>query len=234
MPYNTVMRLSINKNRVWRFFVFILLFELSCFYRPVIKETGEQPETRLLLLDVTKSEVTPQENRNYLGKFKVTFYWIVEECNYSGNKTTPLYLENGKVLGYYCYKFVQDLKKESCAELADGRRISYLKRVNKVRVVDEFLGFNGYKIKPFISVATDPKVIPTGSKLYIPQLEKIDRGVLVGCESTAAPGTVFAHDIGSMVNNHHIDFFIGYKRNIKLFENAGIESSGLVDVYLID
>ncbi len=227
------MRLSINQSRYLRFFVFLLVFEISCFYRPVIKEVGEVPETRLLLLDITKQEVAPAENREYLGKFKVTFYWIVEECDYSGNKTTPLYLENGKLLGFFPYKFVQDFKKESCAELADGRRISYLKRANKVRVVNEFLGVNGFTIKPFVSVATDPKIIPTGSKLHIPQLIEIDRDIHVNGENYP-PGTVYAHDIGSMVNNHHIDFFVGYKRNIKLFNNAGIQSSGLVDVYLIN
>jgi 3D (Asp-Asp-Asp) domain-containing protein len=228
------MPLSIIKNRLLRFFIFILLLELSCFYRPVIKESGEKPETRLLHLDITKSDVVPEENRQYLGKFKVTFYWIVEESIYSGNKTTPIFLENGKVLGYFPAKFVADLKKEGCAELKDGRRISYLKKVNKVRIVNDFMGYGGYSIKPFVSVATDPNVIPTGSKLYIPQLTKIDRAVLVAGDGVEDQCVVYAHDIGAMVNNHHIDFFVGYKKNIKLFNDAGIESAGLVDVYLVE
>ncbi|MBS4015125.1 MAG: hypothetical protein KGZ86_01625 [Candidatus Latescibacteria bacterium] len=199
-----------------------------------MKEADEKPETRLLHMDITKSDLAPTENRQYLGKFKVTFYWIVEESDYTGSKTTPLYLENGKLLGYFCHKFVKDFKIESCAELKDGRRISYLKRAGKVRVVSDFLGYGGYTIQPFVSVATDPKVIPTGSKLFIPQLANIDRAVLVAGYGIEDHRHVYAHDIGSMINNHHIDFFVGYKRNIKLFNDAGIKSSGLVDVYLVE
>lgn len=222
------------KDRIMRFFVFLLVLGLSCIYRPVIKDDPHRPETRLLHIDINKSEQPERLNYKYLGKFKVTFYWIVEEKDYTGPKTTPLFLENGKLLGYFPSKFVSDFRKESCAELKDGRRISYLKKKNKVRIVSDFLGYGGYTLKPFISVATDPKIIPTGSKLYIPDMTKIDRVILIGLNDKYEPGIVYAHDIGSMVCDHHIDFFVGNKRNIKLFNDAGIESSGVVDVYLIE
>ncbi|MCS7258649.1 MAG: 3D domain-containing protein [candidate division WOR-3 bacterium] len=216
-------------------FLLPVLLVLSCFYRPVIKEPDTQPESKLLFLEVT----TPDSAQipfvpRYKGKFKVTFYWIVEEKDYSGKRDTPIYLENGKLLGYFPRKFVEDFKKESCAELIDGRRISYLKRVNRARIVKEFLGYGGYTIRPFQSVAVDPAVIPLGSKLYIPQLAKVDRASVVAHTNLEEPGVVYAHDIGSMVNNHHIDIFVGYKKNLKLFYDAGITSSCLVDVYLLE
>lgn len=213
----------------------LVLLGFSCCYRPVIKESEERPESRLLFLEVKKPDSLKLPlGAKYKGKFKVTFYWIVEEKDYTGKRDTPIYLENGKLLGYFPRKFVEDFKKESCAELIDGRRISYLKRANRARIVKDFLGYGGYTITPFQSVAVDPNVIPLGSKLYIPQLTKVDRAVAVAYGDLDEPGIVYAHDIGSMVNDHHIDIFVGYKRNLKLFYDTGVVSSGLVDVYLLE
>jgi 3D (Asp-Asp-Asp) domain-containing protein len=169
---------------------------------------------------------SPSGAMKYLGKFKVTFYWIIREEDYSGPKDTPLFLENGKLLGYFDYDFVQAFKKEACAELRGGKLISYMKRVNRVGIVREFLGINGYTISPFKSVAVDPSVITPGSKLYIPALTTM--------KNRPHNGTVYAHDIGSMINGHSIDIFVGYKENTKLLTDAGIESSSFVDVYLLE
>jgi 3D (Asp-Asp-Asp) domain-containing protein len=199
----------------------------------VIKESSRTPESSLLFLEVKKDTLKSPGLGKYCGKFKVTFYWIVEEKDYSGKRDTPLYLENGKLLGYFPRKFVDDLKKESCAELNDGRKISYLKKVNRVRIVNKYLGYGGYIITPFKSVAIDTSIIPLGSKLYIPQLAKIDQAFFVA-NNLEDPCIVYAHDIGSLVKNYHIDFFVGYKRNLKLFKEAGIHSSSLVDVYILE
>ncbi|MCX8015485.1 MAG: 3D domain-containing protein [candidate division WOR-3 bacterium] len=169
---------------------------------------------------------SPQGLMKYLGKFKVTFYWIVREIDYSGPKNTPLYLENGGILGYFPADFIADFKKEACAELKGGKLISYLKKANKVRVVREFLGVNGYTINPLKSVAVDPEIIPLGSKLYIPALTKLP--------NNQHNGIVYAHDIGSMITGNEIDIFVGYKQDCKLLTDAGIESSSLVDVYLLE
>jgi 3D (Asp-Asp-Asp) domain-containing protein len=219
---------NVSLKRFIRFLFLLLVFDLACFSSTVLHQPQSEiiaQESKLVFKDTVITQA-PTGNMKYLGKFKVTFYWIVEESDYSGAKNTPLYLENGSVLGYFPSSFVSDLKKEACAELKGGKCISYMKRVNKVRIVREFLGVNGFTISPLKSVAVDPSIIPIGSKLHIPALTQMN--------SYSHNGTVYAHDIGSMINGHSIDIFVGYKSNTKLLTDAGIESSSLVDVYLLE
>jgi 3D (Asp-Asp-Asp) domain-containing protein len=205
-----------------------MVFDLACFSSTVLHQSQREligQESKLVFKDTVVTQ-SPTGNMKHLGKFKVTFYWIVREDDYHGPKDTPLYLENGKLFGYYDYDFVQAFKKEACAELRGGKLISYMKRVNKVAVVREFLGVNGYTISPLKSIAVDQNVIPIGSKLYIPDLTQI--------KDYNHNGIVYAHDIGSMINGNSIDIFVGYKENTNLLTDVGIESSSLVDVYLLE
>lgn len=213
-------------KRAFSLFFLIAIFDLTCLPSTALKNPKSEvvaQESKLVFKDTVITQ-SPEGAMKYLGKFRVTFYWIVRETDYNGPKDTPLYLENGSLLGYFDYDFVQDFKKEACAELKNGKWISYLKRANKVRVVNKFLGFNGYTITPFQSIAVDPEIIPLGSEVYIPALTKL----------TSHNGRVHAHDIGSMIQNHRIDIFVGYKENTKLLTKAGIESSSLVDIYLLE
>lgn len=164
----------------------------------------------------------------YLGKFKITYYWVVEEADYPKTRTTPLYTVNGKLLGKFCPSFVKELKTESAAHLRDGRCISYLKKQNRVMIVDRFLGYGGYTLTELKSVAVDPKVIPLGSRLFIPQFERVK------LNEKELNGIFYAHDIGSGVKGNHLDIFLGKKDYMKLLASAGIKSSGVVDVYLLE
>lgn len=229
----------VNIKKACRLFFLIAIFDLACLpsmlcwsIRPFMDQEVRfglinnellAQEANLAQLNLNNSEA-PEGLGKYLGKFKVTFYWIIREGDYNGEKDTPLYLESGKVLGYFPYRFVSAFKKEAAAELKDGKLISYLKKMNKVRVVREFLGYTGYTINPLKSIAVDPECIPLGSKVYIPALTKV----------VDHNGTMFAQDIGSMIKGHDIDIFVGHKENMKLLTRAGIESSSLVDVYLLE
>lgn len=206
----------------------MVIFDLGCLSSSVLNthKTELIGQETQLAVDTARLDSPPKGLMKYLGKFKVTFYWIVREKDYPGPKSTPLYLENGSILGYFPATFIADFKKEACAELKDGKLISYLKKINKVRIVREFLGFNGYTISPLKSVAVDPEVIPLGSKLYIPALTKLSE--------RQHNGIVYAHDIGSMIAGNSIDIFVGYKSDCKLLTDAGIHSSSLVDVYLLE
>ncbi len=217
-----------NFERTARLVFLMIVLDLAYFSSTVLHHSqGELigQESKLMFKDTVIIQ-SPVGAMKYLGKFKVTFYWVVEESEYHGPKNTPLYLEDGTVLGYFTSVFVSDFKKEACAELRGGKLISYLKRINKVRVVREFLGVNGYTISPLKSIAVDPDIIPLGSKLYIPKLTKL--------QSYAHNGIVNAHDIGSMINGHSIDIFVGYKAQTRLLTNVGIESSSIIDVYLLE
>jgi 3D (Asp-Asp-Asp) domain-containing protein len=170
----------------------------------------------------------PLTQATSLGKFKVTYYWIVAETDYKGRNEVPLYLENGSLLGYFPRQFISDFKKEAVARLKDRRLISYLKRKGTVRVVTEPLGYQGYTLTTLKSVAVDTHLIPLGSKLYVPQFERLYLG-----SNGVHNGIFHANDIGTDVQGKHIDIFIGEKENLKYMMSKSGRSSGQVDVYLL-
>lgn len=164
----------------------------------------------------------------YAGKFKVTFYWAVDEGEYPDNKSIPIYLADGSLLGRFADNFVQAFRIEAAAQLRDGRKISYLKKMNRAKVVDRFLGIRGYKLTDLKSIAVDPRIIPIGSVVYIPQAENV---VIDGKRHN---GLFYAHDIGSAVKGKHIDVFLGRRERMDAFQSAGMRSSGSVDLYILN
>ena len=164
----------------------------------------------------------------YVGQFKVTFYWMVEEEQYPGPANTPLYTPDGKLLGKFTPEFVRDFRVESCARLRDGRTISYLKQANRCKVVDLPVGANGYSLSELKSIAVDPSIIPVGSTLYIPQAEDV-----MLKDGRVHNGIFRAHDIGSAIKGKRIDVYVGFKSNMSYFSSTPLCSPGYVDVYLL-
>ncbi|MEO0073312.1 MAG: 3D domain-containing protein [candidate division WOR-3 bacterium] len=164
----------------------------------------------------------------YLGRFKVTFYWVVREEDYPTSRSVPLYDTQGQLLGRFSSAFVKAFKTESAAKLRDGRKISYLKLRNRAQVVDEFLGHGGHTLVALKSVAVDPRVIPLGSRLYIPQAGN------VVIDGQPLSGLFYAHDIGSAIKGKRIDIFLGAQEHMQAFNAAGMGSSSSVDVYLLE
>jgi 3D (Asp-Asp-Asp) domain-containing protein len=166
-------------------------------------------------------------NARYLGKFKTTFYWVVEEGDYPSGGNA-LYDTESRLVGRFSRRFIRDFKIEAAARLNDGRCISYLKGANRVVVSDSFMGFGGYKLSELKSIAVDPRIIPLGARVYIPQAEKV---VVNGKRLS---GIFHAHDIGSAVKGKHIDLFVGSRNNIDAFKSAGMRSLGSVDIYILE
>jgi|UniRef100_A0A7C6EBT9 3D (Asp-Asp-Asp) domain-containing protein len=203
--------------------IFTLLWSVVCVTTKVEYEPTPIAEWRVKTVDSL-----PLGEAKSIGKFKVTYYWIVPETEYSGRREVPLYLDNGGLLGYFPRHFVQDFKKEGVARLKDGRLISYLKRKDAVRIVLEPLGFGGHSLTTLKSVAVDTNFIPLGSRVYIPQYERLYLG-----DFGVHNGIFYAQDIGSDVKGKHIDIFIGEKANLKYIMSKSGRGSGLVDVYLL-
>ncbi len=218
---------SIPKGQIALFFIFFLV---SGCIGPHVQTTPVQPTKQLPPAWLFSGTSPDQEIKaaRYLGKFKVTYYWVVEEKDYPQSRAVPLYTPDGKLLGRFSSAFVRDFKIESCARLRDGRCISYLKRQDRAQVVDKFLGHGGYTLTELKSVAVDPQVIPLGSTIYIPEAENV---VVNGRRLS---GVFYSHDIGSAVNGRHIDIFLGKKENMSAFASAGLKSSCSVDVYILE
>jgi 3D (Asp-Asp-Asp) domain-containing protein len=164
----------------------------------------------------------------YLGKFKVTYYWAVEEAEYPTSRSSAIYLADGQLLGRFSRAFVKAFKVEAAAKLRDGRLISYLKRANRAKLVDKFLGCGGHLLAELKSIAVDPRLIPLGSVVYIPQAGNVT------VDGRALSGVFYAHDVGSAVKGKHIDIFVGKKQNMDAFTSAGMGSSSGVDVYILE
>jgi 3D (Asp-Asp-Asp) domain-containing protein len=164
----------------------------------------------------------------YLGRFKVTFYWVVEERDYPASNAVPLYDKQGNLVGRFSRQFVNDFKREAAARLKDGRCISYMKRAGRVMVDTVFHGINGYTLTELKSIAVDPRVIPIGARVYIPQAERV---VVNG---SPLSGIFRAEDIGSAVKGKHIDVFVGSRENARAFGASGMRSLGSVDVYILE
>jgi 3D (Asp-Asp-Asp) domain-containing protein len=166
-------------------------------------------------------------NARYMGKFKTTFYWVVEEADYPSG-SSPLYDTRGRLVGRFSRAFIRDFKIEAAARLNDGRCVSYLKSANRVVVSDSFMGYGGYRLSELKSIAVDPRIIPLGARVYIPQAERV---VVNGRRLS---GIFHAHDIGSAVKGKHVDLFVGSRKNIDVFKSAGIRSLGSVDIYILE
>lgn len=172
------------------------------------------------------SSGTPQGR--YLGRFKVTYYWAVDETEFPTNRSLPIYLADGQLLGRFSSAFVKAFRVEAAACLKDGRRISYMRCANRAQVVDQFLGYGGHKLTELRSIAVDPRLIPLGSVVYIPQAEN------VSIDGQTLGGVFYAHDVGSAIKGKHIDIFVGRKQNMDAFTSAGMGSSSGVDVYILE
>lgn len=70
------------------------------------------------------------------------------------------------------------------------------------------LGVSGYHLVPFRSVATDPKFVPTGSVLFIPEAKGV-RVTLSDGTNWTHDGYFLAADVGGAIRGNHFDVFIG-------------------------
>jgi 3D (Asp-Asp-Asp) domain-containing protein len=176
-----------------------------------------------------ESELKPGLVKEHLlGSFRVTFYWLVEEDSYPGERTTPLYAFDGELLGYFPERFVRDLRIESCALLSDGRVVSMWKAGNLCQVVKAPLGVNGHTLDALTSVAVDPSLIPIGAKLYIPEADGISLG-----GDKRHNGHFYAHDVGGLIRGKRIDIYLGIKSNMESFASTSLCRSGRAEVYVM-
>jgi 3D (Asp-Asp-Asp) domain-containing protein len=190
---------------------------------------GEGNPKGLLTAPPVESEVKLGLVKGHLlGSFRVTFYWLVEEDSYPGERTAPLYALSGELLGYFPDRFVRDFRRESCALLRDGRVISDWKAGNRCHVVDAPIGCDDRALIALRSVAVDPSVVPMGAKLYIPEAD----GASLGGD-TCHDGLFYVQDVGGLIRGKRIDIYLGPKSNIEPFASTSLCRSGRAEVYLM-
>jgi len=165
------------------------------------------------------SEDTPAapELGPMLGSFEITYYWMAREARDKGPATVQLYGRKCKPLAVVSKSFAARLATEGTGMLRDGRVVNtsgtcpcesscffVVPRNNRWGV-----GVGKRPLSPFRSVAVDPRAIPIGSMLYIPELDGLTMPGRKPWGGFVHDGCVMADDRGGGVRGHQLDFFTG-------------------------
>lgn len=169
-----------------------------------------------------------------LGTFKITFYVLTEETLFQDTGDgIELYRTDGTVIGKFSPKFISDMRLQGSGRLATGEVITPAGKcaygqgtcyqLLSTKKYPWGRGATGRALKIFQSVAVDPKVIPYGSKIYVPEL---DGYVWNGKKFD---GCLSADDTGGGIKGKELDIFAGTRKAVnpsaKLF---GAKSSATV------
>jgi 3D (Asp-Asp-Asp) domain-containing protein len=153
--------------------------------------------------------------------FRLSFYWIAYEEEYASLPyDTEIYTRQGFFIGRFPSPFVYELKLEGTAVLRDGRVLNYDGECNygmgtcfKTLDMAEHplgAGVQGRRLEPFRSIAVDPRYIPIGAPVYVPELV----GVLLP-DGTHHDGCLRADDMGGAIKQQKLDFFVESYFNFK-------------------
>lgn len=158
--------------------------------------------------------------------YKMTFYWLAFESEYANEpRTVELYTRGGWVLGRFAPAYAFELKMEGSGVLRDGRVVNYDGRCAygigtcyqtlDVREHPLGKGGQGRALVPFRSVAVDPRFVPLGTPLYLPELS----GMLLP-DGTRHDGCVRADDTGGNIKKRELDFFVESYAYYKFLDDA--------------
>jgi 3D (Asp-Asp-Asp) domain-containing protein len=157
------------------------------------------------------------------------FYFMVLESDYDdpsspaiakairGNVISDgfvdLYNKMGFFVGRFSERFAAAVRLEGSALMADGRVLSYAGKCDygygtcfdqlDTRVHPFGRGAKRRNLTPFKSVAVDPRLIPIGEPIYVPELDGLplpDGSIHDGC--------VRADDTGGGIKKRKMDFFV--------------------------
>lgn len=171
-----------------------------------------------------------------IGDLKPTFYWVALEENDGQARDKPLKDMEGRVIAQVSSKFLAGLRMEGTGRFLDGRVINYHGRIDgEIRwrwcppSAPYGYGLEDYILRPFRSVAVDPKVVPIPSRVFIP--------AAVGAalpDGTIHDGYFEAIDIGAAIQDKRIDMFTSYGDQSAVFRRHGINNMQPLEVYLAE
>jgi 3D (Asp-Asp-Asp) domain-containing protein len=163
-------------------------------------------------------------------QWALRFYWLALEADYQERETTSvpksgrgaavplntwveLYTQEGYYFGRVPERFAWALRLEGSGLMMDGRVINYKGACKygygtcfeQLNIPDHPFGRGAGQrpLIPFKSVAVDPRVIPIGEPLYIPEFDGLplpDGSIHDGC--------VRADDTGGGIKKRKMDFFV--------------------------
>ena len=153
--------------------------------------------------------------------FRLSFYWLAYESEYANEKyDVNIYTREGWWIGRFPSAFVFELKLEGSGILRDGRVINYDGECKYgMGTCFKFLdpqehplgrGVQGRPLEPFRSIAVDPRFIPIGSPVYVPELVGLTLP-----DGSQHDGCLRADDQGGAIKFQKMDFFVESYFNFK-------------------
>ena len=153
--------------------------------------------------------------------FRLSFYWLAYESEYANEPyDVDIYDKMGFWIGRFPSAFVFELKLEGTGFLRDGRLLNYdgpcsvgIGTCFSVLEPDEHpmgRGVQNRRLEPFRSVAVDPRRIPIGSPIYVPEIVG-----MVLPDGTVHDGCLRADDQGGAIKGGKLDFFVESYFNFK-------------------
>jgi 3D (Asp-Asp-Asp) domain-containing protein len=154
-------------------------------------------------------------------EWALRFYWIAaetdfdepEEVDFADLDAVEIYTRDGIPLGRYPERFAWHLRMEGTGILADGRVINYAGRCKLgygtcFEPMDPEThpfgrGAGRRPLVPYKSVAVDPKFIPIGEPIYVPEFDG-----LILPDGSRHDGCVRADDTGGGIKKKKMDFFV--------------------------
>jgi len=158
--------------------------------------------------------------------FRLSFYWLAYESEYANEPyDTDIYTMDGFWIGRFPSAFVFELKLEGSGILRDGRVLNYAGQCNygmgtcfKTLSLEQHplgAGVQGRALTPFRSIAVDPRMIPIGATVYVPELVGVQMP-----DGTWHDGCLRADDMGGAIKNAKLDFFVESFMNYKFIANS--------------
>jgi 3D (Asp-Asp-Asp) domain-containing protein len=158
--------------------------------------------------------------------FALRFYWLAMQNGdvMDDADEIEVYTRQGLYLGTYGTRFIAALRMEGSGWLDDGRVINYDGSCRWgagtcFEQLDEKLhpygrGAGQRPLVPFRSVAVDPRLVPIGEPLYIPELD----GILLP-DGSIHDGCVRADDTGGGIKHRKMDFFVVSYDNFRFIDS---------------
>lgn len=159
-------------------------------------------------------------------EYRLTFYWMADETRHELDQPEEdIYTDDGFYLGTFPKTFVDELRMEGSAWLADGRVVNYAGRC-RLGVGTCFHTLDGSSfpygrgagwrpLVPFRSVAIDRRLVAIGEPLYIPEFDGMPLP-----DGSTHDGCVRADDTGGAIKHRLMDFFVVELENFRWVRDA--------------
>jgi 3D (Asp-Asp-Asp) domain-containing protein len=178
--------------------------------------------------DTASTPVLSEPGRR-MGEFKLTYYWMAKERDLEGGPERVLYTAKGcQPVATVTAGFARRLDIEGTGQLRDGRVINRAGPCDCPGLQCYFVvakhkrwgvGVGKKPLSPFRTVAVDPRQVPLGTMLYIPELDGLTMPGREPWGGFVHDGCVLAGDRGAGVEGNQLDFFVAQRVNYALLNH---------------